>query len=280
VGSTRREPLDFPGLTISTMPLLASLRDVTVVRDDRTLLSVEALEIEAGSRWVLLGPNGSGKSTLLSIMAGRLWPTSGAVELLGHRLGRVDLRTLRARLGLMSSSLGKQLRASLSAHDVVVTGIDGALEPWWRQYEQADHNRAAQLLEELGVGDLGPRAFGVLSDGERAHVLLARVLMAEPELLCLDEPAAGLDLGARERLLARLRAVVAARRPGALVLVTHHLEEIPIGMTHAALLKEGQIVARGPIGSVLSSQAISETFEAAIEVTTHRDGRLSARGGG
>jgi iron complex transport system ATP-binding protein len=260
------------------MSRLASLREVSVVRDERVLLSVDELVIEDGSRWVLLGPNGSGKSTLLLILSGRLWPTSGEVHLLGHRLGTVDLRTLRARLGLMSSSLAKQLRMGLGVHDVVVTGVDGALEPWWSSYAGSDHVRADALLADVGASSLIHKQFGVLSDGERARVLLARVLIASPELLCLDEPAAGLDLGARERLMGRLGSVVASPDPRGMVLVTHHLEEIPSGMTHAALLREGSVVQAGPIDEVVTSASISETFGVAVRVTRHRDDRYSARG--
>ena len=260
------------------MTRVAGLRNVSVVRDEKVLLSLDRLEIESGSRWVLLGPNGSGKSTLLSILSGRLWPTTGEVELLGHRLGRVDLRTLRTSLGFFSSSLARQLRPALSVHDVVLTGVDGALEPWWREYDDADHVRADHLLAELGVGQLSKKSLGIISDGERTHVLLARVLMSNPELLCLDEPAAGLDVGARERLLERLGAVMAAPKPEGAVLVTHHVEEIPPFMTHGALLREGALVASGPLEEVMTSKGISTTFGIEISLQRDRDGRYSARG--
>lgn len=260
------------------MTSLALLNDVTVVRDERTLLSVDSFEVTTGSRWVVLGPNGSGKTTLLSILSGRLWPTSGTVTLLGQQLGRVDLRELRKRLGFMSTALSKELRSSLLVHDVVVTGADGALEPWWGEYPLSDHDQADRLLSEVGAGLLIEKAFGVVSDGERARVLLARALMSIPNLLCLDEPAAGLDLGAREQLLERLTRVFAAPEPQGVVLVTHHLEEIPPGITHAALMREGQIISQGPIKNVLTSEAISATFEISIEMTGHPGGRFSARG--
>jgi len=257
--------------------LLASLDKVTVIRDNRTLLQVDNLAIARGERWVFLGPNGSGKSTLLTVLAGRLWPTSGTISLLGHQLGSVDLRSLRPRLGLMSSSVAKQLRRSLPAHDIVLTGIDGALEPWWRSYDQAEHDRADAALAEIGAAGLSGKDFGVLSDGERAHVLLARVLMSDPDLLCLDEPASGLDLGARERLMKRLELVSQGNRPDGLVLVTHHLEEIPLGITHAGLVSQGKIVASGPLEENITSSSISETFGISLEVSRHEDGRFSAR---
>jgi iron complex transport system ATP-binding protein len=258
------------------MPLI-SLRDVTVVRDGAVLLNVDSFVVHAGERWVLLGPNGSGKSTMLAVATGRLWPTTGEVHLLGHQLGRVDLRQLKGVLGLMSSSLAKQLRPSLSVRDVVVTGIDGALEPWWRQYSTAELAAAEARLDDLGVGSLADRPFGVISDGERAHVLLARALMSSPRFLCLDEPAAGLDLGARERLLGKLSQVTGDFGPEGVVLVTHHLEEIPSGMTHAALLRGGSIALQGPLEAVLNSDAVSSVFATPIEVTRHVDGRFSAR---
>ena len=251
---------------------------LTVVRDGRTILDVEALTIDEGQRWALLGPNGSGKTTLLNVIAGRLWPTSGDVWLLGHQLGHVDLRTLRGRLGLLSASVSKSLRPSLRAHDVVVTGLDGALEPWWREYAADDHQRADALLEEVGAGDLRDRPIGVVSEGERAQILLARTMMADPDLLCLDEPAAGLDLGARERLVTRLGRLMASDSPAPVVMVTHHLEELPAGLTHAAVLRAGLVLASGPVEEVVTSSTISDAFGVAIEVTPHDDGRFSARG--
>jgi iron complex transport system ATP-binding protein len=256
---------------------LISLRDVTVVREGAVLLDVDSYLVEAGERWVLLGPNGSGKSTLLAVATGRLWPTTGDVHLLGNQLGRVDLRQLKGVLGLMSSSLAKQLRPSLSVRDVVVSGIDGALEPWWRQYSTAEIDLAEARLEDLGVRSLADRPFGVISDGERANVLLARALMSSPRFLCLDEPAAGLDLGARERLLGRLSQVTGDFGPEGVVLVTHHLEEIPSGMTHAALLGGGSIALQGPIEEVLDSESVSSVFATPVQVARHADGRFSAR---
>jgi iron complex transport system ATP-binding protein len=260
------------------MTSVVSIRDLGVVRDGRIILSIPELTIRSGERWALLGPNGSGKSTLLSVISGRLWPTSGEVEILGFRFGKVDLRMLRSRLGLLSASVSRQLRPALSAHDVVVTGVDGALEPWWRDYSEAEHGRADELLRDLGIGHLAQKQIGVISEGERAQVLLARVLIADPELLCLDEPAAGLDLGARERLLERLASLLASPVTSPVVLVTHHLEELPVGLTHAALLRGGEVVAHGEIDAVVTSTRISTAFDVDVEVTRHRDGRFSARG--
>ncbi len=259
------------------MTRAALIDDLTVVREGRTILAVEHLEIASHDRWVLLGPNGSGKSTLLTVLAGRLWPTTGTVELLGERLGRVDLRELRPRLGLLSSSLSRQLRVDLRVHDVVVTGVDGALEPWWREYPEAAHLAADRLLDEVGAGHLTTSTFGVLSDGERAKVLLARLLIAEPELLCLDEPAAGLDLGARELFLERLAQVFERQSATPVVLVTHHLEEIPPGLTHAAILTHGKVLVAGEVGDAITSATISEAFGVSVVVERYDGGRYSAR---
>jgi len=258
------------------MELLAELAEVTVVRDGQTLLSLEHLSIAPGERLALLGPNGAGKSTLLLLLAGRLLPTTGQVDLLSHRLGRVDLRTLRARLGLVSSSLLRQLRPGLTALEVVVCGLDGALEPWWRTYDAAAWEAARSCLADVGLLDRAASPIGILSDGERQQVLVARTLIADPALLLLDEPAAGLDLGARERFLQRFDAVVEARADLGVVLVTHHVEELPTAMTHAALLRGGRLVTSGAIGTVLTADALSDCFGVDLELS-ERDGRFASR---
>jgi iron complex transport system ATP-binding protein len=245
------------------------LRGVSVVRDGRALLDDLAWEVRAPDRWVILGPNGSGKTTLLQVVGARLWPTRGEVEILGHRLGRVDLRTLRPRVALVSGSVIRQLRASQTVREVVVSGRFGALETWWDHYDDADWALADRLLADAGVGGeggIGDREFGVISEGERQHVLLARALMSRPDLLLLDEPAAGLDMGARERLLASLASLAADPQTPPIVLVTHHAEEIPTGMTHAALLRAGRFLAAGEIGAVLRSDAVSACFDVAVSI--------------
>ena len=192
----------------------------------------------------------------------------------------MDLRTLRGRLGLHSATLAKQLRPSLRVLDAVVTGTDGALETWWADYADEDLARADALLAELGVGALSDAQIGLVSEGERARILLARVLIAAPDLLLLDEPAAGLDLGAREDLLARLGGLFdQATLPGA-VLVTHHLEELPPGLTHTALLRDGRIVAAGPIDEVVATEPVSAAFGIHVEVAGLGGGRFAARAAG
>ncbi|MGH9086857.1 MAG: ABC transporter ATP-binding protein [Acidimicrobiales bacterium] len=246
------------------------LEGVSVVRDGRPILDGVDWWVGAGERWVVLGPNGSGKTTMLQVAGARLWPSAGVVEVLGARLGHVDVRTLRPRIALVSGSVARQLRPDLTVRDVVVTGRYGALEPWWNEYTNEDYARAQALLTEAGVAAIAERTFAVVSEGERQQALLARALMSSPELLLLDEPAAGLDLGARERLVLRLGTLADDPHVPPVVLVTHHTEEIPPGFTHAALVRGGQVLAAGPLESVLTADAVSACF--GVRVQVGRDG--------
>jgi iron complex transport system ATP-binding protein len=270
-------PIDPPRAPGGPDPVVA-LDGVSVVRDGTALLDDVGWTVRPGERWALLGPNGSGKTTLLRVVGAGLWPTRGTVDILGERLGRVDMRELRKRITVVSASVARTLRPAQPALDVVLTGRHAALETWWHEYTDDDRSRAAGLLADAGFGG-GPfatRAFGLLSEGERQQVLLARALMGDPELILLDEPAAGLDLGAREHLLGRLAALAADPAVPPMILVTHHLEEIPPGVTHAALLRDGRVTAAGPIGEVVTDAAVSDAF--GVDVTVeHRDGRWSAR---
>jgi iron complex transport system ATP-binding protein len=256
-------------------PVIA-LHDVSVRREGTVVLDGVNWTVQPGERWVILGPNGSGKTTLLTLAGARLWPTSGTVEILGSRLGRVDVRTLRPRIALVSGAVTRQLRAELPARDVVVSGRYGALETWWHTYTEKDWAEADRLLADTGFAAIGSRPFGVISEGERQHVLLARALMSRPELLLLDEPAAGLDLGARERLVTRLGALAADPASPTMVLVTHHCEEIPRGFTHAGLVREGTLVAAGPLQKVITSSLVSACFDVPVKVG-HREGRWWSR---
>ncbi len=229
-------------------------------------------------RWVVLGPNGSGKTTLFELASGYLHPTRGSVEILGHLLGRVDVRRLRERIGLVSSSLVKKLVPEITAADVVVSGRHGALEPWWQPYTDDERTRARKLLDDAGFAAITDRRFGFLSDGERQQVLLARALMNEPELLLLDEPAAGLDVGGRERLVGYLGRLASLPEHPATIMITHHVEEIPPGFTHALLLRHGAVVAAGPLEEVLTGARLSETFGLRL-VLDATDGRWSCRAG-
>ena len=206
----------------------------------------------------------------------RLLPTAGGVEVLGERYGRTDARALRRRIAFVSGALLRSLRPAITAHDIVLTGRFAALEPWWQRYEPEDHQRAHRLLAEAGMAEASERTFAVLSEGERQLVLLARALMGEPELILLDEPAAGLDLGNRERLLSRLATLAADPAAPAMALVTHHLEEVPPGTTHALLLRGGRVVVSGPVGDVVTSETVSACFEVPV-VVERADGRWAAR---
>jgi len=233
-------------------------------------------DIGRRERWAVLGPNGSGKTTLLRVAGMRLLPTRGTVEVLGETYGRCDARAVRRRVAFVSQSILRGLRPTQSTHDVVLTGRDAALETWWHHYEEDDHRRARQLLDAAGLAAAEERPFGVLSEGERQQVLLARSLMASPELVLLDEPAAGLDLGARERLVVYLTTLAADPATPPLVLVTHHVEEIPAGITHVALVRAGRLVAVGPAGEILTSATVSSCFGTPITVEG-TDGRWTAR---
>ena len=223
------------------------LRGVSVVRDGRAILDDIDWKVLDHERWVVLGRNGSGKTSLLRIASCYLHPTAGAVDVLGERLGRIDVRGApdadRAHVGGAVGSAA----ADLDALDVVMTAKYAALEPWWHRYNDDDRKRAAGFLDRLGVGALADRQFGTLSSGERQRVLLARTLMTEPGLLLLDEPTAGLDLGGREQLVAALAALAADDDSPPSILVTHHVDEIPPGFTHVLLLREGRMLAAGPL---------------------------------
>jgi iron complex transport system ATP-binding protein len=249
---------------------------VTVVREGATLLADVDWVVREGERWALLGPNGAGKTTLLAVAAAALFPSAGSVELLGEQFGEANLGELRTRVGLTSSSLNDRVPPQERAVDVVVTAAHGVIGRWAEGYDASDVARATELLARVGLRAFAERRFGSLSEGERKRVLLARALMTDPELLLLDEPAAGLDLGAREallRLLARLSS-----SPGAppSVLVTHHVEEIPVGTTHAMLLSRGRVVAAGPITETLTGPLLTQAFGIPLQVAS-ADGRWMAR---
>jgi iron complex transport system ATP-binding protein len=249
---------------------------VSVVRGGNTLLHDITWEVEEGQRWVILGPNGAGKTTLLQLAAGRMHPTTGVAGVLGEVLGAVDVFELRPRIGLASASIAERLPAGERVRDVVVTASYGIVGRWREQYDALDHARADELLGALGAGHLAERTFGTLSEGERKRVQIARALMTDPELMLLDEPAAGLDLGGREDLVARLGTLAADTDAPALVLVTHHVEEIPPSFTDVMLMREGRIVAAGPLEITLTPDNLSRTFGLPLVVERHGD-RWTAR---
>ncbi len=226
--------------------------------------------VAPGERWVVLGPNGSGKTSLLRLAGGWLFPTSGTVDVLGARLGRVDVRALRRRIGFASGSFVAGLRPGVLAEDVVMTARYAATEAWWHTYDDDDRTRARALLERMGCAHLAGRPISTASDGERQRVQLARTLMVEPELLLLDEPTAGLDLGGREALVARLGELASDPASAPTVLVTHHVEEVPPGFTHALLLRDGRVMTAGPIDEALTAETLSACF--GLPVTLERRG--------
>jgi iron complex transport system ATP-binding protein len=256
--------------------LVISLAGVTVTRGGTALVRDVSWSVELDERWVVLGPNGAGKTTLLNLATGRLHPTRGEAYVLGERLGRVDVHELRTRIGFAGANLVERVPGEELVRDVVLTAAWSVVGRWREAYDPQDEARAAVLLEQLGVAALAGRPFGTLSEGERKRVLIARALMTDPELLLLDEPAAGLDLGGREDLVRRLAGLAADPDAPALVLVTHHVEEIPPGFTHALLLREGGVVAQGLLGEVLTAENLSTAFGLPLAVS-REDGRYTAR---
>ncbi len=249
---------------------------VSVVRGGNTLLAEISWEVEEGQRWVILGPNGAGKTTLLQLAAARIHPSDGVVGILGEVLGAVDVFELRPRIGLASASIAERIPGGERVIDVVVTASYAVVGRWREEYDALDLARAQVLLSSMGVGHLAHRTFGTLSEGERKRVQIARALMTDPELMLLDEPAAGLDLGGREDLVARLSTLAEDVDAPVLVLVTHHVEEIPPGFTDVLLLREGRVVAAGPIELTLTAANLSATF--GVPLTLDRHGaRWSAR---
>ncbi|MCW2724335.1 MAG: iron transporter ATP-binding protein [Frankiales bacterium] len=251
------------------------LEDVTVVRDRARLLESVNWAVGRGERWAVLGANGAGKTTLLRVVSTDLFPTSGSARVLGEQLGRVDVFALRPRIGVTGRSLTERLPRRELARDVVVTAVHAVVGRWHERYDAAQLDRAGDLLDQLGIGALAERRFGTLSDGERQRVQIARAMMTDPELLLLDEPAAGLDLGAREELVQRL-GDIARREDYTAVLVTHHVEEIPESFDHILLLRQGAVVAAGPIGETLTSANLSACYGLPLTVR-HEDGRWAAR---
>ncbi|MFI5692402.1 ABC transporter ATP-binding protein [Kribbella sp. NPDC051586] len=258
------------------MTAVVELAGVTIVRGGARLLDGIDWTIDEADRWVVIGPNGAGKTTLLQILAAQLHPTSGVAGLLGEVLGAVDVFELRPRIGLTSAALADRLPKSERVSDVVVSASYAVLGRWIEQYDDLDHQRAGALLAELGIGHLADRTFGTLSEGERKRVQIARALMTDPELMLMDEPAAGLDLTGREQLVRSLSAIATAVGAPAMVLVTHHVEEIPPGFTHALLLKQGRVVAAGPMDEALTAETLSDTFDLALTLK-QEDGRYTAR---
>lgn len=258
------------------MSSVLELRKVSVTRNTTTILDQINWTVGDGERWVVLGPNGAGKTTLLSIAAARLHPTSGEVDILDEILGAVDVFELRPRIGVSSAPVAQQIPANETALNVVITAAYGVAGRWNEEYDSFDNNQGMSLLEDWGVAHLANRTFGSLSEGEKKRVLIARALMTDPEMLILDEPGAGMDIAGREDLVSRLTHLALDPYAPATILVTHHLEEIPAGFTHALLIKDGTVVAAGPIEQTLTTENISATYGMNLNLTAHPNGRYSA----
>lgn len=233
---------------------------VDVLRGGAKILNGVSWSVDAGQRWVLLGPNGAGKTTVMQLCTGHLFPTTGSAFLLSEQLGKVDLAELRTRIGVASSAFAERIPSDEKAIDVVLTAAWAVSGRWRERYDLWDETRAGSLLLALGIDKLAERTFGTLSEGEKKRVQIARALMPDPELLLLDEPAAGLDVGAREDLMRRLSAVFKDPDGPVAVMVTHHVEEIPSGTTHLLLMKEGAVVAAGPLATTLTEANLAATF--------------------
>ncbi len=250
--------------------------NVTVRRGGAPILANLTWKVEDDERWVILGPNGAGKTTLVQLAAARIYPTTGAAWVLGERLGAVDISELRTRVGLASAALAERIDPSEKARDIVMTAAWGMTGRWREDYEDEDVSRAQSLLDVFGVGRFADRRFATLSEGERKRVQVARALMTDPELLVLDEPASGLDLAGRELLLGALTELATDPAAPIPVLVTHHVEEIPVGYTHGLFLAGGRQVAAGPLEMTMNSRTLTDTFGIELEVDVH-EGRYAAR---
>jgi iron complex transport system ATP-binding protein len=255
---------------------LIHFRDVSLRRNGNVLVGPVSWSVELDERWVIIGSNGAGKTSLLRIAAALEHPSSGVAYVLGERLGRVDMSELRSRVGLSSSALAQRVPAREVVRDLVVSAGYAVLGRWRERYQDVDYNRAIDMLESLGAEHLADRTYGTLSEGERKRVLIARALMTDPELLLLDEPAAGLDLGGREELVSRLADLATDPDAPAMVLVTHHVEEIPPGFSHCMLLSEGRMVASGLLTDVLTGENLSAAYGQSIAVDVI-DGRYFAQ---
>lgn len=258
------------------MTSVFDLSDVSVIRSGKRILDSVTWRVEVGEHWVIIGPNGAGKSTLMQILGATMHPSSGTASVLGEKLGTVDVFELRTRIGHTSTTIAERIPVQESVRNVVLSAAYAVLGRWNEKYDDEDYARVDQLLAELGIPHLGERTFGTLSEGEKKRVLITRALMTDPEAILLDEPGAGLDLGAREDLLASLEVLSSDPLGATLVMVSHHVEEIATGFTHALLLGEGRVIHQGPITETLTSARLSEAFGQRLEVT-HRDGRFTAR---
>src|SRR6478736_5581335 len=246
------------------MPQVLEFSDVVVRRNARDIVDHLDWSVDDDHRWVVLGPNGAGKTTLLQLADTLVHPTSGRVTILGEQLGRTDVFELRPRIGFASTAMAKRVPPDETVLNVVLTAAYSVLGRWNEAYEDIDERRALRVLSEWRLDHLADRTFGTLSDGEQKRVQIARAIMTDPEILLLDEPTASLDLGSREELVSLLGGYALAPSTPAMIMVTHHVEEIPVGFTHVLLLRDGAVVAAGPIAEVLTSENLTAAFGAEI----------------
>jgi iron complex transport system ATP-binding protein len=258
------------------MTNVLELAEVSVRRGQAILLDALDWRVRDDERWVVLGANGAGKTTLVQLCSAQIHPSSGVAGILGEVLGTVDVFELRPRIGYTSAAIAERIPRDELVRDVVVSASYGVVGRWREHYDELDHDRARELLVEVGADKLHDRTFGTLSEGERKRVQIARSLMTDPELLILDEPAAGLDLGGREDLVSTMSVLADDAQSPAIVLVSHHVEEIPPGFTHALMLREGRVVAQGPLVEVMTAANLTRTFGMSLQLT-YQDGRYAAR---
>ena len=258
--------------------LAVDLRGVTVMKAGRKLIRDIDWQVESGGRWVLFGPNGAGKTTLLQVVSTYQFPARGAASILGGRMGRTDVRRLRPRIGYVGPAPAALVRRRLPCRDIVVTGRHASfVDTRWHRYTEADWEFANRQMELMGVSEMAEREFASLSNGEMKRVLIARALMARPDLLLLDEPGGGLDLGARERLISSLSGMAEREEGITVILVTHHVEEIPPGFDKMLILAEGRVRAAGPIEQVLTGETLTSVYGMPLAVRSS-EGRYRASG--
>lgn len=250
--------------------LIINMRGVSVVREGKTILAPMDWQVELDERWIIIGPNGAGKTTLMKLASAQMFPSTGTVTLVGEQMGKVDLREIRTAIGMTSSAMAQRIPADEIVENIVISAGYDVIGRWREEYDEMDRQRAVEILESIGAYHLAQQPWGTLSEGERKRTLIARALMTDPELLLLDEPGAGLDLGGREDLIALLADLAEDPDSPAIAMITHHVEEIPPGFTHGLLLDEGNVVAQGMLDDILTSENLTKTFHQPIEVS--RDG--------
>ena len=258
------------------MAVVINFNNVTVVREGRPILDNVDLSVEENQRWAIVGPNGAGKTTLLRVAAAQVQPTTGSATILGEKLGETSVFELQTRIGFASTALSNRIPNSETVVNAVMTAAYAITGRWTEEYDEVDERRARRVLNEWHLLHLADRAFGTLSDGERKRVQIARAIMTDPEVLLLDEPVASLDMASRELTVGVLGQYATSPVAPAMVMVTHHLEEIPEGFTHALLMRDGKIFSAGEIKTTLTSDKVSEAFGFGLHVE-FKAGRFSAR---